>query len=132
MVSRIILLIIVLVAFAAIVGNLTSQASMSNAVQNIQASVVTMAYSGEFPEIQQIVKEFLYLREIRSLDESKEYADKLDTKINNLGLVKMYCQQRISTLELSFEQNPYEKVQQICPALKNVSFTKAIELFSLI
>ncbi|HLC24770.1 MAG TPA: hypothetical protein VJJ25_03990 [Nitrosopumilaceae archaeon] len=132
MVTRIILLIIIIFAFVAIFGNLTSQAGMSKAVENIQASVATMAYAGEFSEIQQIVNEFLHLREIRSLDGAKEYADKLDERINNLGLVKMYCQQRISTLELAFEQDPYEKVQQICPAMKNVSFVKAVELFNLI
>lgn len=132
MVTRIFLLITVTVALGVLFGNLTSQGAMSTAMQNIQASVATIAYSGEFAEIQKIVDEFLHLREIRSMDEAKDYADKLDERINNLGLVKMYCNQRLSTLELAFEQNPYEKVQQICPALKNVSFSKAVELFSLI
>lgn len=43
--------------------------------------------------------------------ESEKFAEKLDERVNNLGLVKMYCPQGISTLELTFEQNPYEKVQ---------------------
>ena len=64
--------------------------------------------------------------------EAEEFAKKLDERVNSLGLVKMYCQQRISTLELAFEKNPYEKVQQICPTLKNISFGKAVELFRLI
>jgi len=132
MATRFILVIIAIVAFFAMFGNITSQGAMSNAMQNIQASVATIAYSGEYAQIQQLVKDFLYLREIRTFDESKDYADKLDEKINNLGLVKLYCTQRISTLELAFEQNPYEKVQQICPTLKNVSFVNAIELFRLI
>ena len=52
MVTRIILFSIVIV-LVTIFGNLTSQAEMSKTVQNIQASVVTMAYSWEFGEIQQ-------------------------------------------------------------------------------
>jgi len=132
MATRIILFIIVIVALAAIFGNLTSQAGMSKTVQNIQASVVTMAYSGEFVEIQQIVNEFVQLREMGSSIEAEKFAKKLDERVNSLGLVKMYCQQGISTLELAFEKNPYEKVQQICPALKNISFGKAVELFRMI
>ena len=132
MATRIILFVIVIVAFTAIFGNLTSQAGMNKTVQNIQASVVTMAYSGEFVEIQQIVNEFVQLKEMGSSIEAEEFAKKLDERVNSLGLVKMYCQQRISTLELAFEKNPYEKVQQICPTLKNISFGKAVELFRLI
>jgi len=132
MAIRIILFVIVIVALAAIFGNLPSQAGMSKTAQNIQASVVTMAYSGEFVEIQQIVDEFLQLKEMGSSIEAKKFAEKLDERVNSLGLVKMYCQQEISTLELAFEKNPYEKVQQICPALKDVSFAKAVELFRMI
>jgi hypothetical protein len=132
MATRIFLLALVVVALAAIFSNLSSHGTMSNAVQSIQTSVATIAYSGEFAEIQKIVDDFLHLKEIRSTTDAKDYADKLDDRINNLGLVKMYCEQRISTLELAFEQNPYEKIQQLCPTLKNVSFSKAIELFSLI
>src|SRR3972149_8382409 len=132
MVTRIILLIIIIVAFVAIFGNLTSQAAMSKAMENIQASVGIMAYSGEFIEIQQIVNEFFKLKEMGSSIEAEKFAEKLDERLNNLGLVKMYCQQGISTLDLAFEQDPYEKVQQICPALKNVSFARAVELFRLI
>ena len=132
MATRIILLIIVIVALVAIFGNLTSQAEMSKTVQNIQASVVTIAYSGEFVEIQQIVNEFVQLKEMGSSIEAEKFAEKLDERVNSLGLVKMYCKQGISTLELAFEKDPYEKVQQICPALKNISFAKAVELFRMI
>lgn len=105
---------------------------MSKTVQNIQASVVTMAYSGKFNEIQQIVDEFLQLKEMDSSIESEKFTEKLDEQVNSLVLVKIHCQQRISTLKLAFEQNQYEKVQQICPALNNISFAKAVELFRFI
>lgn len=59
MATRIILFVIVIVALTTIFGNLTSQAGMNTTVQNIQASVVTMVYSGELIEIQQIVNEFV-------------------------------------------------------------------------
>ena len=130
--TRIILFIIVIVALVTIFGNLTSQAGMSKTVQNIQASVVTIAYSGEFGEIQHIVNEFLQLKDMGSSIQAEEFAEKLDERVNNLGLVKTHCQQSISTLELSHEQNPYEKLQQLCPSLKSVSFAKAVELFRLI
>jgi len=51
---------------------------------------------------------------------------------NNLQLVKMFCNEEISTLELVFENNPYKKLQQICPELKNLSLPKAAQLFSQI
>ena len=76
--------------------------------------------------------EFLVLRTIRGTEDGKELATKIDERINNLDLVKMYCNQRISTLELAYENDPYEKLQQLCPSLKSVSFTKAVELFRLI
>lgn len=74
----------------------------------------------------------IILFSVGSSIEAEKFAEKLDERVNSLVLVKMYCQQRITTLELAFEQNPYEKVQQICPALNNVSFAKAVELFRFI
>ena len=56
-------------------------------------------------------------------------AEKLDAKINNLQLVKLFCNEEISTLELVFMKNPYNKLQKICPELKNVSLLKAADIF---
>jgi hypothetical protein len=129
---RIILLIVVAIAMVGIFGNLTSQGGMSNAIQGFHVSVATIAYSSEFNEIRLITDDFMQLRAMGSSDEAKEFAEKLDKRINNLRLVKTYCDQAISTFELSLNTNPYEKLQKLCPALEDVSFSKALQLFSLI
>jgi len=132
MVLKLFLLVIVVFAVIALVGNLSPQGGMTGAIQNIQSSVVTVAYVGEFNEINDIIKEFIELREMRGSDDAQLDASKLDERINNLGLVKTYCKESLSTMELAFDQNPYERLQEICPALKDVSFSKAVELFRLI
>ena len=132
MVLKLFLLVVVVFAVIALVGNLSSQGGMTSAIQNIQSSVVTVAYAGEFNEINDIVKEFIELREMRSSDDAQIDAAKLDERINNLQLVKTYCKESLSTMELAFDQNPYERLQEMCPTLKDVSFSKAVELFRLI
>jgi hypothetical protein len=120
---------IVVIAFIGILGNFSPQAIMTNALQNIQTSVVTAAFTGEFNEIEDIVNEFLVLREIRNSEDAQIKAAQLDEQINNLELVKSYCEEKISTLELSRESDPYERLQELCPALKSISLPKAMELF---
>ena len=132
MTLRIVLFIVVGFAFFAIFSNFISPAGMNTTIQNLQASVVTMAYAGEFNEIRLLLNDFIKLREIRNSADANEFAEKLDDRVNNLELVKMYCQKKISTLDLVFEKEPYQKLQQICPQLKNVSFSKAVQLFRLI
>ena len=105
---------------------------METTFSNIQTSMATIAYAGELNEIRTITDEFMVLMTIRGTDEGRLLALELDEKINNLQLVKMSCNQKISTLELAFERNPYEKIQQICPALEKISLSKAVELFRLI
>ena len=101
-------------------------------IQNLQTSVTTIAYMGEFDEIRKAVDEFLVLRTSLGTENEELFASKIDQRINNLGLVKNYCTQKVSTLELAYAKDPYEDLQKICPALKNISFVKAIELFRLI
>ena len=88
--------------------------------------------AGELNEIRDIVNGFLVLREIRYSEEAEILAMELDQKINNLQLVKMHCNEEIITLDLAYEKNPYEKIQQLCPALKNLSLSKAAQFFRLI
>ena len=115
-----------------IVDTFFRQGTMTSTVQNIKSSIEMIAYTDELDEISKVVDEFLVLRTIRGTEDGKELATKIDERINNLDLVKMYCSQRISTLELAYEIDPYQKLQQMCPSLKNIPFSKAVELFRLI
>ena len=127
---RLVAIILIVVALVGIYGNLTTQGSLS--IENLQTSITTVAYAGEFDQIKKAVDEFLYLRTILGTDEGKALAEKIDQRLNNLQLVKMYCDEEISTLKLAYESNPYEKIQQICPKLQDISLSKAAQLFGLI
>jgi len=129
MVLRLVLLVIVAVGLVAIFGALIPNASMMGLMQILPAPVLTVAYAGEINQLSSLVEEFLELRENRNSDNAKELAENLDEKINNLQLVKMYCNEEISSLELAFMKNPYIKLQKICPELKNVSLLKAAQIF---
>ena len=132
MVLRIIYIGLIIVALAGIFGNMSSPGDLGTTFQSLQTSITTVVYAGEIEEIRTAVDEFLVLRTIQGTQDGKVLAEKIDERLNNLELVKMYCEQEISTLELSYEYNPYEKIQQICPKLKDLSFLKAVELFRLI
>jgi len=132
MVLRIVVFLIIGFAVFGIANTFLPQGTMTLTVQNLKSSIEMIAYADELDEISKVVDEFLVLRTIRGTEDGKELAAKIDERINNLDLVKMYCSQRISTLELAYENDPYEKLQQLCPSLKSVSFTKAVELFRLI
>lgn len=132
MVMRLVAIILVAIALIGIFGNLSSQGNLSTTFENIQTSVTTVAYAGEFDEIKTAVSEFMYLRTILGTEDANLLAEKLDKKLNNLELVKIYCVEEISTLDLAAERNPYEKIQQICPKLNDVSLSKAAQMFRLI
>ncbi len=127
--------IVIFVAIAAVLYVVVTgfdQGAMTSTVQNVSSSVLMIAYTHELDQIPKVVDEFMVLREIKNTQDGRELAAKLDEKINNLGLVKAYCSERISTMELAYENDPYKKLQQLCHSLQNVSFAKAVELFSLI
>ena len=130
MVMRLVVIVLVIVAFAAYFGNFSSQGNLS--IENIQTSVATIAYSGELDEIKKAVDEFMYLRTIRGTAQADELAQKIDQRLNKLELVKMYCDEEISSIVLVNEHNPYEKLQQICPKLQDIPLSKAAQLFRLI
>lgn len=126
------MLSLLVIGLVGIFVNFTPQGNMLKPFQNIQTSFTTVIYAGELDEIRKAVEEFLVLREIKGTPEGKALASQIDERMNNLELVKMNCNEKISTLELAYEKDPYEALQQICPTLKNISLSKAIELFSLI
>ena len=128
MVLRLILLVVVVVGLVVIFGGLIPNASMG-LFQSLPVPILTVAYAGEINQLSPLVEEFLELRQHRNSANAQEMAEKLDEKINNLQLVKLFCNEEISTLELVFMKNPYNKLQNICPELKNVSLSKAAGLF---
>jgi len=130
MVMRLVAIVLIAIALVGIFGNLSPQGNLS--IENIQTSIATVAYAGEFDEIKLSVDEFMYLRTISGTDEGKALAEKIDERLNNLELVKMYCDEEISTLKLVNENNPYEMIQQVCPKLQEISLSKAAQLFGLI
>src|SRR3972149_8572884 len=132
MILRIALFLIIGFAVFGIADTLLYQGTLTSTVQNLKSSIEMIAYADELDDIPKVVDEFLVLRTIRGTEDGKELATKIDERINNLDLVKMYCKQRISTLELAYENYPYENLQQLCPSLKSISFAKAVELFRLI
>jgi len=129
MVLRLVLLVVIVIGIGGIFVGLIPSANMMGLLQNLPAPVLTVAYAGEINQISSLVEEFLELRNNRNTDNAKELAEHLDKKINNLQLVKMYCNEEISTLDLAFIENPYNKLQKICPELKKLSFSKAAQLF---
>ena len=126
------LLFVIVVAIIGVVGNISPIGIMSGSAQSLYASVTTATFTGELSEISELVDDFLILREIRYTDDAETFAEKLDQRINNLELVKMHCAQKISTLDLAYEKNPYKKLQQLCPTLEDLSLSKAAQLFRLI
>lgn len=129
---RIIFIVIIIVAAIGIYGNMSTQGNMTATFQNLQTSMTTIAYAGEFDAIKTSVEEFMLLRTIYGTEDGKLLAAKLDDRLNNLELVKIYCDQEISTLELVKERNPYKKLQEICPKLESLSTSKAAQLFRFI
>jgi hypothetical protein len=129
MALRLVLLVLAIVTVIGIFGALGPSASMMGIFQNLSAPVLTMAYAGEISQISSLVDDFIELRENRSSDNAEKLSANLDQRINNLEIVKIYCNEEISSLELAFEKNPYKKLQQICPELKNLSMSKAAQLF---
>ena len=132
MVMRIILIVIFVVVAVGIYGNFSQQGNMATTFENMQTSMTTMVYAGEFDDIKKSLDEFLYLRTIRGTDDGKLLAEKIDQRLNNLELVKIYCNEKISTMDLVYERNPYERLQEICPKLESLSISKAAQLFRLI
>ncbi len=132
MAMRIIFIVIIIVAAIGIYGNMSTQGNMTATFQNLQTSMTTIAYAGEFDAIKTSVEEFMLLRTIYGTEDGKLLAAKLDDRLNNLELVKIYCDQEISTLELVKERNPYKKLQEICPKLESLSTSKAAQLFRFI
>jgi len=111
-------------------SNPWSQAQMDQALEGLLFSFGVVTNAAELEEIRIAVNEFMELRKIRHTPEAEVKALKLDERINNLELVKEHCKEKISTLELAFAGNPYNKLQENCSVLSGVSSSKAAQLWS--
>ena len=111
-------------------ASLLSSAEMSESFQSLQFSMTAIAYSGEVNEIRMAVNDFMKIRQNPHSEASKIKAQELDLKLNGLELVKTNCKDKISTIELAVQNDPYRKLQENCPILKKVSFSKAVYLWS--
>ena len=131
MVIRLVLPAVVIVGLVGILGSLVPSGTMG-IFQSIPVTVASVAYAGEINEIKSLVDQFIELRNNRHSDAADEMAQKLDQRINSLGLVKQYCKEKISSLQLAFDKNPYDRLQKICPTLKNLSMSSAANLFGQI
>ena len=128
---RAIFLLIVIAGLIAIYLNTyTSEAQTDNILEPIYTSFALVAYGGELSQVQDIVSDFLQLRNSPTSPDAKLKATELDNKVNSLEIVKNFCNQKISTLDLALENDPYGKLQEICPALKNLQLSRAAQLFS--
>ncbi len=112
------------------IASLLSSAEMSETVESLQFSMATIVYSGEINEIRIAVKDFMKIRHDPYSEKSKIKAQELDQILNDLELVKTSCKNKISTIELAILDNPYRKLQENCPILKKVSFSKAVYFWS--
>jgi hypothetical protein len=129
---RVFLLLLVVGGIIAIYLNTyTSDAQTNlNILEPVYTSIALVEYGGELSQIHGLVSDFLALRESVDSPDAKSKAVQLDDKINGLEVVQKYCTEKISTLDLALDTDPYGKLQQICPVLKNLPFSKAEQFFS--
>lgn len=129
---KIIFLIVFAIVAIAYFNNFGSQAEMTDILESVALSAGVAYNLGELSEIRTLVDDFMKLRNISDPEQAEAMAADLDQRINNLNLVKQYCEEEISSLELLKYRNPYERLQELCPALKDLSLTKAAQFYGQI
>src|SRR3989337_1162685 len=107
---------------------LTIQGEMANMIDSVNISIFMLVYAEEIEDFQPLVHGFFELRQSIDLPFALETAKKLDTRVNDSDFVKHLCNEKISTFELAKEKEPYKTLQEICPPLKAVSYSKAVEI----
>jgi hypothetical protein len=128
--KAIVLLIVMAGLVAIYLNTYTSDAQTDNNIlEPVYTSFALVAYGGELSQVHDIVGDFLQLRNSPHGIDAKLKATELDNKVNSLEIVKKYCNQKISTLDLALQNDPYGKLQEICPALKSLQLSRAAQLF---
>ncbi|MDH3277050.1 MAG: hypothetical protein OEL77_03150 [Nitrosopumilus sp.] len=85
--------------------------------------------AGEIPKIKYIVDEFMELQKIKDTPQAQVKANEIDIEINQLVLVEKYCNEKPSSLNLAHSTNPYKELQEMCPKLKSLEFSKAVSMW---
>ena len=107
----------------------SSEAVMSPSETKEFSSFDIIYGAQDLPKIKYIVDEFMELRKISDTQQAQTKANELDLEINQLVLVDKYCTKSPSSLYLAQSPNPYEKLQEICPALNSIEFSEAISIW---
>jgi hypothetical protein len=105
------------------------QGNLFDGLESVEYSLIALSYSEEIGIIKNSANDFMKIKEDPYSKESEEIAIALDLRLNNLELVKENCNQKISALDLARENDPYKKLQSICPILKNISLKQAANLW---
>ena len=124
------LVLALIVALPIIYFAQASSDGVMNNSGNHEISSFDLIYGAQdIPKIKYIVDEFLELREIIDTPQAESKALELDKEINQLVLVEKYCNEIPSSLDLARASNPYKELQEICPELDSIDFSKAVSIW---
>lgn len=121
-------MIILVLPLVGMISYLTIQGEMTKMIDDANISIFMFVYAEEIENIQPLVHGFFELRQSIAEPYALEVAKKLDKRVNDSDFVKHLCNEKISTFELAKENEPYKTLQEICPPLKVVSYSKAVEI----
>lgn len=127
--NRLLVLVVIIVLSITVFAQ-TSSSGMMNSSNDQNISSFDLIYGlQDIHRIQYIIDEFLELRKIRDTAQAEIKAQELDVEISQLVLVEKYCIEKPSSLYLAHSPNPYEELQNICPKLKYLEFSKAVSIW---
>ena len=87
----------------------------------INAGIQKAKDTGEVVVALSYIDQFNDIRKISNLDEQRIQAVQLDTKINDLNIVKKNCEQKIITLDVINSNSTYlESIEKVCSGVRNV------------
>ena len=121
-------MILLIIPIVGIIGFLTFQGEMMSIMDTVHTSIFMFVYADELEKMKPFVHGFFELQQTISLPYAIQNAERLDESINDLEFVKKFCDKKISTFDLAHEQDPYKKLQEICPPLRGIHYSKVVEL----
>lgn len=102
----------------------------SDIVRRLETVIQTLRNLGELNDIRLALQDFEKLRTNNELTniQRETMANQIDNRINSLDSVRDNCDQRISSMDLAFEDDPYKSIQDICPILKSTPLVTAKDI----